>query len=62
MSARKLLLNAPKKDAEVVVASGDDTERIVGEYRQEGYPRAAAAEEVLFQQWVARLADRVGVQ
>jgi hypothetical protein len=60
--ARKLLLNAPKKDAEVVVASGDDTERIVGEYRQEGYPRAAAAEEVLFQQWVARLADRVGVQ
>jgi hypothetical protein len=55
--AHKLLLKAPQKDAEIVVASGEDTEQIVKDYREAGYARARAAQEVLFQEWVARLAN-----
>src|ERR1039458_246708 len=55
--ARKLLLNGPRKDAEIAIASGKDTERIVGDYRAAGYARAAAANEVLFQNWVTCLAS-----
>jgi len=54
--ARKLLLTEPRKDAEIQVASGEDTARIVGEYRDAGYARAVASDEVLFQHWVASLA------
>jgi hypothetical protein len=50
--ARKLLLTAPRRDAEIVIASGEDTERIARDYRQAGYARAAAADEVFFQKWV----------
>jgi hypothetical protein len=57
--ARKLLLNAPRKDAEIVVASGTDTARIVKDYRDARYAGAGAAEEVLFREWVARSTDRV---
>jgi hypothetical protein len=59
--ARNLLLNAPKKDAEIVVASGTATERIIKEYRDAGYAKAMAAEEVLFRQWMARSTNRVPV-
>ena len=52
--ACKLLLNVPRKDVEIVVASGGDTERVVGTYRESGYAGAVAADEVLFQQWVMR--------
>jgi hypothetical protein len=55
--ALKMLLYAPKQDAEIVVASGGDTDRIVREYREAGYARTVAAAEVLFQQWVARFAN-----
>jgi hypothetical protein len=51
--ARKLLLTAPKSNADIVVASGDDTERIARDYREAGYARVAAADEVFFQRWVA---------
>jgi hypothetical protein len=57
--ARKLLMNAPKKDAEIVVASGNDTEGIVKEYRGAGFSRAMAAQEVLFHKWVARSGNSV---
>ncbi len=57
--AHKLLLSAPKKDAEIVVASGDDTQCIVGAYRNTGYVRAVAADEVLFQKWVGSSASNV---
>jgi hypothetical protein len=57
--ARKGLLNDPNKDAEIVVGSGDDTERIVREYREAGYSRAIPAEEVLFQKWVAKVSNGV---
>jgi hypothetical protein len=57
--ARNLLLTAPKKDVEILVSSGTDTQRIVREYREAGYSRAVAAESVLFREWVARSADRV---
>jgi hypothetical protein len=59
MRARKLLLNAPRKSAEIVVASGGDTERIVGNYREAGYGAAVAADEVLFQEWVVRTSSGV---
>jgi hypothetical protein len=55
--ARQHLLNDPKKDAEIVVAAGLDTERIARDYRQAGYARAAAADEVFFQKWVASFAS-----
>jgi hypothetical protein len=54
-----LLLNAPRKNAEILVASGQDTERIVKEYREAGYAGAMAAGEGLFQDWVAGLANSV---
>lgn len=57
--AREMLLSAPMKDAEVTVASGTDTARIVGEFQSAGYGRAVAADEVLFQDWVASLAHTV---
>lgn len=57
--ARKLLLDAPRKQADIVVASGDDTERIVREYRGAGYSRAIPAEEVLFQKWVTKVSNSV---
>ena len=57
--ACRLLLSAPKKDAKVRVASGDDTGRIVDQYREKGYAGAAPADEVLFKAWVARASDRV---
>ena len=57
--ARKLLLNAPRKDAEIVVGSGEDTGRIVKEYREAGYAGAMSAAEVLFQKWVASLTNSV---
>jgi hypothetical protein len=55
--ARNLLLNAPEKSADIVVASGGDTESIVKEYRGAGYAGAVAAEEFLFHGWVARSAN-----
>jgi hypothetical protein len=51
--ARDLLLNAPRKDAEILIASGDDTERILSSFKDAGYARAAAADEVFFEKWVA---------
>jgi hypothetical protein len=51
--ARNLLLNTPRKGAEIVVSSGENTERIVNEYREAGYARAVASDQVLFQEWVA---------
>ena len=52
--ARTLLLGAPKKNAEIVVASGDATVPIIQEYRKAGYVGARAADEVLFQRWVTK--------
>lgn len=55
--ARKSLLSFPKKNAEILVASGQrDTERIAQEYRDAGYSRVASADEVLFEKWVASFA------
>ncbi len=56
--AHTLLLRAPRRDAEIVIASGDDTSRIVDEYRAAGFPTARPAEEVLFQNWVSRVSSR----
>jgi hypothetical protein len=56
--ARKHLLNYPKKDADIVVASGEDTEQIVKDYQEAGYA-SAAADEVFFQKWVASFANSV---
>jgi hypothetical protein len=50
--ARALLLNNPRKDADIVISSGADTDRIVDEYRHAGYAGAAAADEVFFEEWV----------
>jgi hypothetical protein len=57
--ARKLLLNAPKKDADIVVASGDDTAGIVKKYQEAGYTRAVPADECLFKNWVAKFTNSV---
>lgn len=57
--ACKLLLSVPRKDAEIVIASGVDTEKIVGTYREAGYAGAVAADERLFQQWVAKTSSEV---
>jgi hypothetical protein len=57
--ARSLLLKTPKKNAEIIVASGDDTDRIVGEYRQAGYAGAVPADEVFFERWVTTSASVV---
>lgn len=53
--ARELLLGAPKKGADILIASGDCTGYVVEEYRKKGYGRAKSADEVLFQNWVARV-------
>ncbi len=50
--ALELLLRVARKDAEVVVASGSDTPNIVKQYRESGYSKAKAADEVLFEKWV----------
>jgi len=52
--ACELLLNAPRKSCDVIVASGSDTAQVVKKYRDAGYGGAVAADEVLFQKWVAR--------
>jgi hypothetical protein len=54
-----LLLNAPKKGCDVIVASGGDTKEVVEKYRKAGYAGAVAADEVLFQQWVMRTSSDV---
>jgi hypothetical protein len=51
--AHDLLLNGPRKDAEILVASGDDTKRILSDYKDGGYAHARAADEVFFEKWVA---------
>jgi hypothetical protein len=53
------LLNVPKKNAEIIIASGEDTERIAKEYRGAGYAGAVAADEVVFRTWVASFAGSV---
>jgi hypothetical protein len=61
--AREMLLTAPKKNADIVVASGEDTERIARDYREAGYARVAAADEVFFNRWAAVSASSlVGVR
>jgi hypothetical protein len=60
--ARNLLLGAPGKNAEIVIASGNDTENIVREYRNQGYGRATAAEEVSFEKWVRSSARAPAMQ
>ena len=50
--ASKLLQSAPKKDAEIVVASGTDSVGIVKAFRGAGYAKALPAEGALFQQFV----------
>ncbi len=55
--ARSLLLNSPNKNAEILIASSGDTDRIVTEYRNAGYEKAHAAEDVWFQIWVARFRE-----
>lgn len=54
--ARTLLLEGPKKNTEIVVASGADTDRIVGEYCEAGYKMAVASDEVLFQRLIEKYA------
>lgn len=57
--ARDLLLKTPSKDAKIIVASGNDTDRIVGEYRQAGFAETARADEAFFEKWVSASADAV---
>jgi len=59
--ACKLLLTATKKDTDIVIASGGDTDRIVKTYREAGFVRATAAEESLFHDWVSRAANGISV-
>ena len=59
--ARKHLLADPKKDTEIFVASGGDTERILQDYREAGYSKAEAATEIFFEKWVARLTNSVAL-
>jgi hypothetical protein len=59
--AHGMLLTAPKKDAEIVIASGGRTGGIVQEYRAADYTRAMPAEEPLFHNWVVRSANGVTV-
>jgi hypothetical protein len=54
-----LLLNAPGKGCDVIVASGGDTAQVVRRYREAGYASAVTADEVLFQKWVARATSDV---
>jgi hypothetical protein len=57
--ACKLLLNAPKQDADIMIGSGDDTDSIVKEYQKKGYTRVMRTDEVLFQKWVAKASNSV---
>lgn len=59
--ARNLLLNELKlrKDAEIEVASGQDSDRIANDYRDAGYAKAVVADEVLFQRWVSSCSTSV---
>jgi hypothetical protein len=57
--ARNLLLNEPRKDAEIEVASGQDSDRIASDYRDAGYAKAVVADEVLFQGWVSSCSTSV---
>jgi hypothetical protein len=57
--ARSLLLQSPPKNVEIVIASGNDTDRIATEYQNAGYAKAKAAEDVWFQTWVAKLRDSI---
>ncbi len=59
--AHGLLLSAPKKDTEVLVAAGTDTQRVAGDYLNAGYSRAAAASEPRFEDWVAKMSSSVAV-
>jgi len=59
--AHELLLSAPKKDVQIAIGSGDDTDIIVAEYRKAGYGRAVRAEEVLFKNWVAKSTNSAAV-
>ncbi len=55
--AQELLLQTPRRSAEIIIASGDDTDRIISEYRRSGYPSAAPADDVFFEKWVAAAAS-----
>ena len=56
--ARNMLLSAPRKDAEILVASGDErTGQIVQDYLCAGYTKAVAAPKTLFQDWVASISS-----
>ncbi|HLJ87617.1 MAG TPA: hypothetical protein VKZ53_12405 [Candidatus Angelobacter sp.] len=57
--ARSLLLNSPKKNAEIVIASGGDTDRIIAEYQNAGHGKVYAAEDVWFETWVTRFRESV---
>lgn len=57
--ARKMLLKVPRKEAEIVIASGEDTQRIVKDYREAGYARTVAADEVFFEKWVASFSSNL---
>lgn len=54
--ARQLLLSSPAKNAEIQVASGRDSDRIVREFRDAGYGRATTADELFFDKWTASVA------
>jgi hypothetical protein len=55
--ACELLLESPKKHAEVVVSSGVGTNGIVARYQEAGYTRAVPAEQVMFEKWVDSCAN-----
>ncbi len=60
--ACKLLLNAPRKDAEIVVASGEgegtgSTTWVVRQFKKESYAKAVPARELLFQNWVTSVVN-----
>ena len=60
--ACKLLLKAPPKDTEIVVASGEgdgagSTTWVVREFKQENYAKARPAGELLFQNWVTSVVN-----
>lgn len=57
--AQGLLLRAPKKHADVIVAAGADTQRVVDDYRNAAFSRAAAADELRFEDWVAKMSSAV---
>ena len=56
--ARSLLFQAPYREAQILVASGSDTARIVKEFQNAGYANAVAAQEVSFEKLVESLATQ----